>query len=91
MGDQPIPGQDEDIFLGTNLYDFFFLNLIIVRIRSARLPEQRYVRWFYFFFTIFFGSFTRNFRLPHCTSEFSVILFYFFRFGSPLLCYGFLM
>lgn len=49
MGDQPIPGQDEDIFLGTNLYDFFFLNLIIVRIRSARLPEQRYVRWFYFF------------------------------------------
>lgn len=83
MGDQPIPGQDEDIFLGTNLYDFFFKSYYC-SYSFCPITGTTLCSLVLFFFTIFFGSFTRNFRLPHCTSEFSVILLFFFFFSVRL-------
>lgn len=60
MGDQSIPGQDEDIFLGTNQINVFFINFFV----SVLLDYRNKHYFCSLLFRFFLGSFVRKFLLP---------------------------
>lgn len=60
MGDQSIPGQDEDIFLGTNQINVFFIDFFVSVLLDYRNKHYSCSLLFRFFL----GSFVRKFLLP---------------------------